>query len=34
MRESDILINEIDTLDSTLGRLMDLNMEIKHELSR
>jgi hypothetical protein len=24
LRESDILINEIDTLDSTLGRLMDL----------
>jgi hypothetical protein len=24
LRESDILINEIDTLESTLGRLMDL----------
>jgi hypothetical protein len=24
LRESDILINEIDTLDSVLGRLMDL----------
>ncbi len=24
LRESDILINEIDTLDSILGRLMDL----------
>jgi hypothetical protein len=24
LRESDILINEIDTLDSTLGHLMDL----------
>ena len=24
MRESDILINKIDTIESTLGRLMDL----------
>jgi len=26
LRESDILINEIDTLESILGRLSDLNM--------
>jgi hypothetical protein len=29
LRESDILINEIDTLDSVLGRLMDLKYDKK-----
>jgi len=32
LRESDILINEIDTLESILGHLSDLNMEIRHAL--
>gem|GEM_PF-3760733 len=30
--ESDILTNEIDTLESILGHLSELNMEIKHAL--
>jgi hypothetical protein len=34
LRESDILIDEIDTLESTLGRLMDLKYGDKSAIYR